>query len=125
MKPRNSISEERQQARQKVVEKMKKRAEYYRAKNAKKMSPRQSLYWVIQKLGPVPVTKRDDNLSYEETRLREAVEVLMDYVSVDTLNEEHMEAGPDWKFDDSYEEPEFVEDEDYKRRRKTDNPKLG
>ena len=63
------------------------------------MTPREALYWVVQKLGPVPVTKRDDNLSYEEIRLREAVSVLME-----SIPEEHMEAGPDWKFHDSYKE---------------------
>lgn len=47
------------------------------------MTPRQALYWIIQKLGPVPATKRNDNLSYEETQLRESVGVLMDYVEVD------------------------------------------
>lgn len=69
------------------------------------MTPREALYWMIQKLGPIPVTKRDDNLSYEEIRLREAVSVLMDCIPEEHMFfEEHMEAGPDWKFRDSYKE---------------------
>lgn len=44
------------------------------------MKPIEALYWLVNKLGPCPVTNRDENLSFEEIRLREAVHVLRSHI---------------------------------------------
>jgi len=44
------------------------------------MTPREALYYVSIALGPVPATKRDDNLTTNEARLRDAVRVLQNFV---------------------------------------------
>ena len=40
------------------------------------MTPRQALYNVVLELGPRPTTKRPDNVSVEEAKLTESIEVL-------------------------------------------------
>lgn len=45
------------------------------------MTPREALYHVCVALGPQPKTKRDDNLTYQEARLRDAVKVLQNFVT--------------------------------------------
>lgn len=44
------------------------------------MTPREALYWLCVELGPVPTTNRDDNLSYKQVRLRDAVRTLQDLI---------------------------------------------
>ncbi len=44
------------------------------------MTPREALYHVCLALGPQPTTKRDDNLTYQEAKLRDAVKVLQNFV---------------------------------------------
>ena len=44
------------------------------------MTPREALYWLCIELGPVPTTTRNDNLSIEQVRLREAVRTLQDLI---------------------------------------------
>ena len=43
------------------------------------MTPREALYNIVVKLGP-PQTLRDDNLSPDEVRLRDSVQVLKDLI---------------------------------------------
>lgn len=45
------------------------------------MTPREALYYVCVALGPQPQTTRDDNLTHEEARLRDAVKVLQNFVT--------------------------------------------
>ena len=45
------------------------------------MTPREALYYVCVALGPQPKTKRDDNLTHNEARLRDAVKVLQNFVT--------------------------------------------
>ena len=45
-----------------------------------KMTPREALYYIILELGPVPQTNRDDNLTRQEIRLRDAVRTLQDLI---------------------------------------------
>jgi hypothetical protein len=40
------------------------------------MTPREALYNVVLELGPRPTTKRLDNVSVEEAKLTESIEVL-------------------------------------------------
>lgn len=40
------------------------------------MNPREALYYICLELGPVPATKRDDNITAKEARLRDAVNTL-------------------------------------------------
>ena len=40
------------------------------------MNPREALYYICLELGPTPATKRDDNITYKEARLRDAVSTL-------------------------------------------------
>jgi hypothetical protein len=47
----------------------------------KKMTPREALYYVCVALGPQPQTNRGDNLTYDESRLRDAVRVLQNFVT--------------------------------------------
>ena len=46
-----------------------------------KMTPREALYYVCLALGPQPKTNRDDNLTYDEARLRDAIRVLQNFVT--------------------------------------------
>lgn len=46
----------------------------------KKMTPREALYYVCVELGPQPRTNRDDNITYNEARLRDAIRVLQKFV---------------------------------------------
>lgn len=43
------------------------------------MTPREALYNLVVKLGP-PQTLRDDNITHEEARLRDSVQVLKDLI---------------------------------------------
>jgi len=52
------------------------------------MKPIEALYWIVKKVGPCPVTKRDDNLSSEEIRLREALHVLRSHIENTTEDSE-------------------------------------
>lgn len=40
------------------------------------MTPREALYLLCMELGPVPTTKREDNITAKEARLRDAVTTL-------------------------------------------------
>ena len=44
------------------------------------MTPREALYNIVVKLGP-PQTLRDDNITFEEARLRDSVKVLQDFIA--------------------------------------------
>ncbi len=44
------------------------------------MTPREALYHICVALGPIPVTERDDNLSPEQIRIKEAVCVLQNLI---------------------------------------------
>jgi hypothetical protein len=46
----------------------------------KKMTPREALYYVCLELGPVANTQRDDNITPDEVRLRDAVRTLQNFV---------------------------------------------
>jgi hypothetical protein len=52
------------------------------------MKPIEALYWIVKKVGPCPVTKRDDNLSFEEIQLREALHVLRSHIENTTEDSE-------------------------------------
>jgi hypothetical protein len=43
------------------------------------MTAREALYHIVVKLGP-PQTLRDDNITFEEARLRDSVKVLQDFI---------------------------------------------
>ena len=45
----------------------------------KKMTPREALYYITIELGPAK-TNRDDNITANEARLRDAIRVLQDFV---------------------------------------------
>ena len=45
------------------------------------MTPREALYYVCVALGPQPKTNRDDNITYEEARLRDAIRTLQNFVT--------------------------------------------
>ena len=47
----------------------------------KKMTPREALYYICVELGPQPATNRDDNLTYKESRLRDAIRTLQNFVT--------------------------------------------
>ena len=47
----------------------------------KKMTPREALYYICVELGPQPATKRDDNLTAREARLRDAIRTLQNFVT--------------------------------------------
>ncbi len=55
------------------------------------MHPREALYNLVVALGPMPATRRDDNLSADELRIRESVETLKllvnDYESLEDFLE--------------------------------------
>jgi len=44
------------------------------------MHPREALYNLVVALGPMPSTKRDDNLSADELKMRESVDTLKQLV---------------------------------------------
>ena len=44
------------------------------------MTPREALYHLVMELGPVPQTKRDDNLTPKEATLRDSVNTLKDLI---------------------------------------------
>lgn len=46
------------------------------------MNSREALYNVVMALGPIPATKRDDNITYDEAKIRDSVEVLKDLVDL-------------------------------------------
>jgi len=46
----------------------------------KQMTPREALYHVCLELGPIPASKRNDNLTPKEARLRDAIIVLKDCI---------------------------------------------
>ena len=45
----------------------------------KKMTPREALYYITIELGPAKTT-RDDNITFKEARLRDAIRTLQDFV---------------------------------------------
>jgi len=47
----------------------------------KKMTPREALYYVCLELGPTAGTERDDNITTDEARLRDAVRTLQNFVT--------------------------------------------
>ena len=47
----------------------------------KKMTPREALYYICVELGPQPATRRDDNLTAKEARLRDAIRCLQNFVT--------------------------------------------
>ena len=44
------------------------------------MNSREALYNVVMALGPIPVTNRDDNISYDQAKIRDSIEVLKEFV---------------------------------------------
>ena len=46
----------------------------------KKITPREALYNLCLKLGPIPQTNRDDNLAPAEIRLRDSVRALQNFI---------------------------------------------
>jgi len=53
-----------------------------------KMNAREALYTLCIELGPVPITKREDNLAPNEARLKQAVDVLRTYIEQDEMRRE-------------------------------------
>ena len=49
------------------------------------MTPREALYHISMSLGPIPHTMRDDNLSPNEAKIRDAVTTLQTWVDADVL----------------------------------------
>ena len=56
----------------------------------KSMTPREALYHLSMALGPVAHTDRDDNLSYTESTLRDAMTTLQEWVDADLLPSEDL-----------------------------------
>jgi hypothetical protein len=46
----------------------------------KKMTPREALYYIILELGPMPETSRNDNLTPKESRLRDSIRALQNFI---------------------------------------------
>jgi translation initiation factor 2B subunit (eIF-2B alpha/beta/delta family) len=46
----------------------------------KQMTPREALYYIILELGPTPITNRDDNLTARESRLRDSIRALQNFI---------------------------------------------
>ena len=44
------------------------------------MTPREALYNLVVALGPLPSTKRDENLSLDEIKIRDSVETLKELI---------------------------------------------
>ena len=44
------------------------------------MTPREALYNIIVKLGPIPQTLRDDNITFDEARLRDSIRTLQNFI---------------------------------------------
>jgi len=44
------------------------------------MTPREALYNLVVALGPLPSTKRDENLSLDEIKIRDSVEILKELI---------------------------------------------
>ena len=44
------------------------------------MTPREALYNLVVALGPLPTTKRDENLSLDEIKIRDSVETLKELI---------------------------------------------
>jgi hypothetical protein len=44
------------------------------------MTPREALYHICVKLGPIPQTNRDDNITHQEAQIRDAVRVLQELI---------------------------------------------
>ena len=49
------------------------------------MTPREALYHLSMALGPTPMTLRDDNLSYQESMTRDAMNTLQTWVDAEVL----------------------------------------
>ena len=49
------------------------------------MTPREALYHLSMALGPVPITTRDDNLSYQESVIQDAMNTLHTWVDAEVL----------------------------------------
>ena len=49
------------------------------------MTPREALYHLTMALGPVPITTRDDNLSYQESVIQDAMNTLHTWVDAEVL----------------------------------------
>ena len=49
------------------------------------MTPREALYHLSMALGPIPITTRDDNLSYQESVLQDAMNTLHTWVDAEVL----------------------------------------
>jgi hypothetical protein len=54
----------------------------------REMTAREALYTLCVKLGPIPTTLREDNLSPDEIRVNEAVRVLMDSILEEEVRRE-------------------------------------
>jgi len=46
----------------------------------RKMTPREALYYICLELGPLPMTKRYDNITHREAKLRDAVRTLQNFI---------------------------------------------
>ena len=46
----------------------------------KKMTPREALYYICLELGPQAKTKRDENLTEKEVRLRDSIRALQNFI---------------------------------------------
>lgn len=51
------------------------------------MTPREALYYICVALGPVPITQRDYNLTYEQIKVRDAVSVLQELIETMDMEE--------------------------------------
>ena len=62
----------------------------------KKMTPREALYYICLELGPTAVTNRDDNITHRESKLRDAIRTLQNFIEYrapasDSLNDLELE----------------------------------
>jgi hypothetical protein len=54
------------------------------------MTPREALYHLSMALGPIPITTRDDNLSYQESVIQDAMNTLHTWVDAEVLPSGHL-----------------------------------
>jgi hypothetical protein len=80
------------------------------------MNSREALYHVVMALGPIPKSERDDNITYDEATLRDAVDVLKELVDEQEFllgelrSDEEYPIGYDSDFREAYNPEHHVPD---------------
>ena len=93
-----------------------------------KMTPREALYYICLALGPQPKTLRNDNITYDEARLRDAIRTLQNFVDYhDDTNLKIPESANEYIHKDDYVAKPQGKDriEKWKRELKAVSPRSG